>query len=180
MLTLIIPKNDELFDEEKQEFITRKEKSLTLEHSLVSISKWESRWMIPFLSNTPKTEEQALDYTRCMIVTKNIDPDIIHQLSNDDLIKIKDYIKSTMSATTVKKNTGKVNKDVVTSEILYYQMVAHNIPFECERWHLNRLLMLITVCNEKNAPAKKSSKHDTATRNKSINSARRKSMGTKG
>lgn len=180
MLTIIIPKNDELFDEIKQEFISGKEKTLMLEHSLVSISKWESRWLIPFLSDKEKTEEQALDYTRCMIVTPNVDPDIMHQLSDDNLIDIKDYIRHAMSATTAKKSTKKASLDVVTSEVIYYWMVAHNIPFICERWHLNRLLMLIAVCNDKNAAPKKTSKNEAAMRNRSLNASRRKSMGTKG
>lgn len=180
MLQITIP-STELWDEQKEEFVYTKEKTLQLEHSLVSISKWESKWNKSFLSSKEKTTEEIIDYIRCMTITQNVDPEIYTRLSNRTIQQIYDYINAPMTA-TVFSDTGRKggNRDVITSELIYYWMIALNIPFECQKWHLNRLLTLIRVCEIKNAPPKKMSKRETMSRNAALNAARRKKYNTKG
>ena len=183
MLRITIPAT-ELWDENKEEFITIKEQTLQLEHSLVSLSKWESKWCKPFLSKDIKTEEETLDYIRCMTITQNVDPDVYNFIPNNIREEIKEYIEAPMTATWFNddKNNkgGKGNSEQITSELVYYWMIAQNIPFECEKWHLNRLLTLIKVCNVKNQPPKKMSKKALMSRNAALNAARRKQLNTKG
>lgn len=183
MLRITIPAT-ELWDENKEEFITIKERTLQLEHSLVSLSKWESKWCKPFLSKDIKTEEETLDYIRCMTITQNVDPDVYNFIPNNIREEIKEYIEAPMTATWFNddKNSkgGKGNSEQITSELVYYWMIAQNIPFECEKWHLNRLLTLIKVCNVKNQPPKKMSKKALMSRNAALNAARRKQLNTKG
>lgn len=180
MLQITIP-STELWDEQKEEFVYTKEKTLQLEHSLVSISKWESKWNKSFLSSKEKTTEEIIDYIRCMTITQNVDPEIYTRLPNQTIQQIYDYINAPMTA-TVFSDTGRKggNRDVITSELIYYWMIALNIPFECQKWHLNRLLTLIRVCEIKNAPPKKMSKRETMSRNAALNAARRKKYNTKG
>lgn len=180
MLQLTIPAT-ELWDEEKQEFIQTKEHTLQLEHSLVSLSKWESKWNKAFLGRQPKTVEETLDYIRCMTLTKNVDSEIYKSITNDNIQMINKYIELPMTATTFleEKNNGR-SSETVTSELIYYWMISLNIPFECQKWHLNRLLTLIRVCNVKNAPPKKRSKRELMSRNAALNAARRKKFNTTG
>lgn len=180
MLQITIP-STELWDEQKEEFVYTKEKTLQLEHSLVSISKWESKWNKSFLSSKEKTTEEIIDYIRCMTITQNVDPEVYTRLPNRTIQEIYDYINAPMTA-TVFSDTGRKggNRDVITSELIYYWMIALNIPFECQKWHLNRLLTLIRVCEIKNAPPKKMSKRETMSRNAALNAARRKKYNTKG
>lgn len=180
MLQITIP-STEFWDEQKEEFVYTKEKTLQLEHSLVSISKWESKWNKSFLSSKEKTTEEIIDYIRCMTITQNVDPEIYTRLSNRTIQQIYDYINAPMTA-TVFSDTGRKggNRDIITSELIYYWMIALNIPFECQKWHLNRLLTLIRVCEIKNAPPKKMSKRETMSRNAALNAARRKKYNTKG
>lgn len=180
MLQITIP-STELWDEQKEEFVYTKEKTLQLEHSLVSISKWESKWNKSFLSSKEKTTEEIIDYIRCMTITQNVDPEVYARLPNRTIQQIYDYINAPMTA-TVFSDTGRKggNRDVITSELIYYWMIALNIPFECQKWHLNRLLTLIRVCEIKNAPPKKMSKRETMSRNAALNAARRKKYNTKG
>ena len=180
MLQLTIPAT-ELWDEEKQEFIQTKEQTLQLEHSLVSLSKWESKWNKAFLGRQPKTVEETLDYIRCMTLTKNVDSEIYKLITNDNIQMINKYIELPMTATTFleEKNNGRSN-ETVTSELIYYWMISLNIPFECQKWHLNRLLTLIRVCNVKNTPPKKRSKRELMSRNAALNAARRKKFNTTG
>ena len=146
----------ELWDEEKQEFIIIKGQTLQLEHSLVSISKWESKWHKPFLSKNEKTPEETIHYIKCMTLTQNVNPDLYNYLSQDNFKEINDYIDNPMTATTFsKKSPGKPNREQITSELIYYWMIALNIPVEFQKWHLNRLLTLVEVCNVKKAPPKK-------------------------
>ena len=185
MLQITIPAAiREDFDEEKNEFIytpITKEQTLQLEHSLVSLSKWESKWCKAFLSKTPKTDEETLDYIRCMTLTQHVNPDIYNYLSRENIEAINRYIESPMTATYFSEDkNSKGSREVVTSELIYYWMIALNIPFECQKWHLNRLLTLIRVCNVKNAPPKKMSKRDIMSRNAQLNAARRKQLNTKG
>lgn len=180
MLQLIIP-GSEYWDEEKEEFVYSKSYVLNLEHSLVSISKWESRWHKPFLAKADKTSEETLDYIKCMTITQNVDPEAYNHLTSSNVEQINSYIESPMTATTFRedKNAPK-NREIITSEIIYYWMIVHNIPFECQKWHLNRLLTLIRVCNIKNQPQKKRSKKEILASNAAINAARRKELNTSG
>lgn len=179
MLTITIPAQ-EFFNEATQEFITTKEYTLQLEHSLVSLSKWESKWNVPFLSKNQKTIEQTLDYIKCMTISQNIPPEVYNYLTNKNIQDINDYIESAMTATTFPENGNKNNREIVTSELIYYWMISLNVPMECQKWHLNRLLTLIRVCNVKNAPPKKMSSRDIMTRNAALNAARRKKFNSKG
>ena len=181
MLKIVIPDN-EVWDEANRIFITVKSQTLKLEHSLVSLSKWESKWCKPFLTKEEKTPEQELDYIRFMTLNTDIDPMVYYFLTNSDKKAISDYINSPMTATTINSQENKTgrSKEQVTAELIYYWMIALNIPFECQKWHLNRLLTLISVCNIKNAPPKKRSKADIMRRNAALNAARRKRLNTKG
>lgn len=181
MLTITIPATEE-FDEAKGEFIYAKEQTLQLEHSLLSISKWESKWCKPFLSKHDKTPEEVIDYIKCMTLNPSVDESVYRCLSQSNLNKINDYIGSPMSATYFSEDkNSKSNREIITSELIYYWMIALQIPFDpCQKWHLNRLLTLIRVCNIKNAPPKKMSKRDIMSRNASLNAARRKQLNTKG
>ena len=181
MLTITIPAV-EGFDEEKQEFVNlTKEQTLQLEHSLVSLSKWESKWCKPFLTNKPKTLEETIDYIKCMTITQNVNPDVYKYLSRDNISKIEAYIDAPMTATTFYSDSqdGR-GKETITSELIYYWMISLNVPMECQKWHLNRLLTLIRVCNVKNSPPKKMAKGDIMRRNAALNAARRKQLNSKG
>lgn len=180
MLTITIPER-ELWDEERAEFVSVKEQTLQLEHSLVSLSKWESKWKKPFLTKEDKTPEETIDYIRCMTLTPNVKPEVYKCLTHDNVTKINNYISDPMTATTINMHgLSKGGKEIVTSELVYYWMVALNIPFECQKWHLNRLITLIQVCNVKNTPPKKMSKRDIMSRNAALNAARRKKYNSKG
>lgn len=180
MLTITVPFS-EYWDDNKQEFIEIKGGTLKLEHSLVSISKWESKWCKSFLNTKEKTDEETMDYIRCMTLTQNVDPDIYYQLSLQNIEDIKNYINAPMTA-TVFSDTGdkSVNREVVTAELIYYWMIAYNIPFECQKWHINRLLTLVRVCGVKNNPPKKMAKGELMRRNAALNAARRRQLNTKG
>ncbi len=180
MLEITIPAS-ELWDEVHQQFFTFKGQKLCLEHSLVSLSKWESKWQKPFLGTAEKTTEEAIDYIRCMTITQNVDPIAYMFLTKENIKAINDYIEQPMTATTFNEPNKRPNREIVTAEIIYYWMVAHRIPFECQKWHLNRLLTLIKVCNIKNdTNPKKMSKREILSRNHALNEARRARMNTKG
>ena len=180
MLKITIPAF-EGWDEERQEFVDFKEQKLQLEHSLVSLSKWESKWCKPFLTNDAKTSEETIDYIRCMTLTQNVDPDIYMRLTNENIKQINDYISAPMTATWFSDDSkGSRSREQITSELIYYWMIALTIPFECQKWHLNRLLTLIKVCNVKNAPPKKLSQNEIMSRNRALNEARRKALKSKG
>ena len=181
MLEITIPAT-ELWDEINEEFIATKEQTLRLEHSLVSLSKWESKWCKPFLSKTNKTDEEMLDYVRCMTLTQNVHDEVYRCLTDDNIRKIYEYIDAPMTATWFNDDKTKkgTSREQTTSELIYYWMIAFNIPFECQKWHLNRLLTLIRVCNIKHQPPKKMSKRDIMSRNAALNAARRNKLHTKG
>lgn len=179
MLKITIP-GKEMFNEKTQEFLETKSYTIQLEHSLVSISKWESKWNKPFLSKQEKTVEETIDYIRCMTITQNIDPIVYNGLSEDNIKAINKYIDAPMTATTFPNGTGKINNEVITSELIYYWMTSMHIPMECQRWHLNRLLTLIRVCDVKNNPPKKMSRRELIQRNASLNAARRAKFNSKG
>lgn len=178
----------ERYDEEKNEFYTVKGADLQLEHSLISLSKWEAKWKKPFLDDKiEKTAEEMLDYILCMNMTQNVDPSVITSLTKEQIREINDYINDKKTATWFSeesdrefKRFGGRNGTTITSEVLYYMMVACQIPFECQKWHLSRLITLIRVYQEKNKEPKKMSKSEILARNKRLNDARRKALGTKG
>lgn len=179
MLQITIP-DGELFDDVSQRIIRVKGRELQLEHSLVSISKWESKWKKPFLGPKPKTRAETIDYIRCMTITQNVDPLVYQCVSNANIMRVNEYIDDPMSATTFKKKPSKGGSSAITSEIIYYWMISLEIPMECQKWHLNRLLTLIRVCDEKSQPGKKMSKKDVMAQYRSLNAARRRSSGTRG
>ena len=179
MLKITIPEM-EFYDEDNNEFIIFNEQVLQLEHSLVSISKWESKWHIPFLDGKDKTLEQIIDYVRCMTITQNVKPEVYNRLTEDNLKAINDYIENPMTATTFSDINQRPSREIITSEIIYYWMVSFNIPFECQKWHLNKLLTLIKVCNIKNSPPKKMSRQEILSRNRALNEARKKNLNTRG
>lgn len=180
MLQITIPAA-EYYDEAKQEFIYKKEQTLQLEHSLVSLAKWESKWKKAFLSNRDKTYEETLDYIKCMTITQNVNPEVYYRLTNKNLQQINDYISDPMTATYFSEDsTSKKSRETVTAELVYYWMITLNIPPEYQKWHLNRLLALIRVCEMKNSPPKKMSKREIMNRNAALNAARRKRLNTRG
>ena len=180
MLTITIPATEE-FDEIRGEFLYTKEQTLQLEHSLISISKWESKWCKPFLGKQDKTHEEVIDYIKCMTLNNNVSDRVYACLTQDNLTAINNYIGAPMTATTFSDSkNSKANREIVTAELIYYWMIALQIPFECQKWHLNRLLTLIRVCNVKNAPPKKMGKRATTSHYAQLNAARRQQLNTRG
>lgn len=184
MLTITIPET-EYWNETAQRFQYSKPQKLVLEHSLVSLSKWEAKWQKPFMSKKGKTQEELIDYIRCMTITQNVDESVYKNLTchSEVLETIIDYIKNPMTATTftsAQERRGMGGRQVVTAEIIYYWMIQNNIPIEFQKWHLNRLMTLIKVCNVKNGPKKKMPKNSIYKQNRSLNAQRRARMGTRG
>lgn len=175
MLTVTIP-DYEGFDQTKQEFITVKGTTLQLEHSLISLKKWEQKWHVPFLQQD-KTHEQLIDYIRCMTINPGIDPKVYYIIPNEIMKQITDYINDPMTATWFNDNNTigaqKNAKEVVTAEIIYYWMITLNVPVEFQKWHLSQLLTLIRVINVKNTPAKKMNQKEWASQRAALNAARR-------
>lgn len=183
MLRIVVPAC-EFYDESTEEFIEVKEQTLLMEHSLISISKWEAKWQKPYLSKDKKTAAEIYDYFRCMTVNPNqVDPRVYQMLTKENMDDIAAYIENPMTATTITQNqkVPGARQPVMTSELIYYYMIAQNIPVEFEKWHINRLLTLIKVCAIKNDPnPKKMSRASIAKQNKALNAARRKRLGTRG
>ena len=181
MLRIEIPINPEGWDEKRQEFVKPKTQILQLEHCLVSLSKWESKWCKPFFSNEEKSYEEVLDYIKCMTITQNVDPEVYNHLTESNITDINNYINAPMTATTFTNDKGHGNnREIITSELVYYWMIALNIPVEFQKWHINRLLTLIRVCEIKNSPQKKMSKNEIMSRNAALNEARRKKLNSRG
>lgn len=183
MLKITIP-STELYDEINDEFIEIRGQDLQLEHSLVSISKWESKWKKPFLdSSQERTNEEMIDYIRCMTLTQNVSPQVYFGLTPKIVAEINEYINDPMTATWFSKDKdrrGPPSREKITSELIYYWMISLQIPMECQKWHLNRLLTLIRVCNIKNTPTTPMSKKALAQRNTALNAARRQQLNSKG
>ena len=177
MLKITIPPR-ELYDNSKAEFIQFKGVELSLEHSLISISKWEAKWHKPYLDPVPshtKSAEEFIDYIKCMTLTPNVDPLAYTALTMDNYKEIAEYIKDPMTATWFTKQEGSApSMRVITSEVIYGWMVGLQIPFECQKWHLNRLLTLIRVCGENNSKEQKMSKSEAMAQHRRLNAARRK------
>ena len=182
MLKIFIDKK-ELFDNNKQEFIYIDKTELLLEHSLISISKWESKWKKPFLSKNKKddkTSEEIIDYIRCMSLKDDIDDNVYNYLTDNNISAINEYIKDNMTATSFTNiDTFGEKNSIITSELIYYWMISYNIPIECEKWHINRLLTLIRIFSIKNATPKKMSKREIINRNAALNAARKIQLNTK-
>lgn len=181
MLEIVVPER-EMWDPVKEEFFMIKEQPLMLEHSLISLSKWESKWHKNFIGNDKKTPEEIRDYIRCMTLNKPNDDTVYLGLTEKNISDIADYITDSATATWFsdhKKMSSKRQKEVITSELIYYAMISYNIPHEFEKWHLNRLLTLIRICEEKNNP-KKMSKKEILNNNKLLNAKRRAAMRSKG
>ena len=187
MLDLVIT-SKEFYDEETNSFFVpdciKKDVHLRLEHSLVSISKWESKWKKPFLTREQKTYDEIIDYIKCMTLTQNVNPDVYLYLSQENVKAVNDYIEDPMSATTFNERLQRVRRtnEQTTSELIYYWMIALEVPMECQKWHLNRLLNLIRICNIKNdtSSSRKMSQREIMTRNKELNAARRAKYKTNG
>lgn len=173
--------NEEYFDEESSEFKAIGGYTLELEHSLVSLSKWESIFEKPFLGGTQLSVEELEAYIECMILTPEFPPGVVAEMQPDHIEQIYKYIEKSHTATkfgAMPKN--KIQNEVITSELIYYWLVAFQIPFECETWHLNRLFALIQICNSKSQPPKKLSKAEHARRAHEINERRKRELGTSG
>lgn len=173
MLEITIPET-ELWDERNETFVTVKQHTLRLEHSLVSISKWEQKWCKSYFSRKEKTKEEIIDYIRCMTITQNVDPYIYYCLTRENEEQIKNYIDAPMTAVTFPNEKKGGSRDIITAEIIYYWMISLGIPFECRKWHLNSLIALIKVCNIKNQPPKKMNRRELASHHRAVNAARRK------
>lgn len=181
MLQLVVPLTPEYWDEEKEVFVEPKTTVLQLEHSLISLSKWEAKWCKAFLSKKEPTEKEILDYIKCMVITPNVKPEVYDHLTKDNIDAIVKYINAPMTATTVRdSNQSKINNEIVTSELIYHWMIELQIPFECQKWHLNRLITLIKVRVAKTTKPKPMSKAEIMRNNAALNAARRKQLNSKG
>ena len=179
-ITVTIPERD-FYDPRVGRFRVTRKTVVTLEHSLISISKWESKWHKPYLSKEPKTEEESIDYLRCMCITQNVDPNVFYAIDAKIAKEISDYIANPMTATTIRRHEQKPSREIVTSELIYYWMTQFGIPFDpCEKWHFNRLMMLIEVAGIKNSPPKKMGKKDMLSQRSALNAQRRARYNTRG
>lgn len=180
MLVLKIPEQ-EYFNQATNEFTSCKACTLKLEHSLVSISKWETKWKKPFLTDKEMTAAEFLDYIRCMTINQDVPDEVYQLIGHENLKKIQEYIMDPATATTVydRRKTKAGKPEVPTSELIYYWMVSNGIPFECEKWRLNRLITLIKICNAKGNP-QQMSKAEIFAMNSMLNNSRRSASGSKG
>ena len=178
-ITIHIPER-EAWDPVNECFEKIKDQTIVLEHSLLSISKWEAKWKKSYLSSRDKTPEEILDYIKCMTLSKGVDEKAYYSITKDDIIRIQKYIEDPMTATTFKDDRRPPSRKKVTNEEIYYQMVELGIPFSCEKWHLNRLLTLIRVCSVMSQPSRKMNKAQTAKQNASLNALRRRRTGSMG
>lgn len=182
MLTLEFA-GTEVFNEETNEFLVEDPVTISLEHSLVSLSKWESEFQIPFITDDKKTEEQTIAYVRAMMLADDYPIDLTRRLTSSHIEQVSTYIENQMTATRISempKQSGPRSSEFITAELIYYWMVALTIPFECERWHLNKLLTLVKVTNLKNQPPKKMPRKEAMSRQAALNASRKAQLGTSG
>jgi hypothetical protein len=183
MLKILVPMSEEYWDDQKEEFVDPDMFTLELEHSLASLSKWESKWEKPFLGKEDKTTEETLWYIRAMVLTPNVPEKVYENLTPGNVSQINAYIDAKMTATWFNESRGPQQRstgEVLTAEIIYYLMFTYRIPLECENWHLNRLVTLIRVFNNKNAPSKKMNRRDAGQRQRELNAQRRSQLNTRG
>lgn len=180
MLILAVP-GREVYNEETNEFLQVPDAELHLEHSLLSVFRWEAIWKKPFLDrNKKKTTEELISYVECMCLDKKVNSAVFYNLGKEHWDAIAKYIDDEQTATWFSKSSGASNRETLTAELIYYYMTAYNIPFECQKWHLSRLLVLLRICGIKNSPEKKMSTSNILSQNAKLNAARRKAMHTKG
>ena len=182
MLSLLVP-GGEFWNETTEEFIYGKPQTLSLEHSLVSLSKWESKWNKPFLTKQDRKRKETIDYIRCMTLTQNVDPGVYDRISAAQIAEVNRYMNLPMTAAVfnIRDKQKKPYTEFVTAETIYYWMILYGIPFDpCQKWHLNRLFALIRFCSIKNSPGKKMSQKEILSSNAEINAARRKKYRTTG
>lgn len=181
MLTLTIPGIELGFNDATSEFVYSEETVIELEHSLISVSKWESIWEKPFLSSSNHTSEQIYSYIEAMTLTPDVPPEVYQRLTTQHFEQINAYIDAKMTATWFsEEGNNRRSREIVTAEIIYFWMVANKIPKDCENWHLNRLITLVKVISQKNSPPKKMSQAEIAKRNRMINEKRLAEMQTSG
>lgn len=179
-LTIEIP-SSETFDQRNGRFISIKGRTLKFEHSLLSISKWESKWHKSFFLKEAKTEEESIDYIRCMCLSNDVDPATFHNLNFSIQKKIVDYIADPMTGTKLKKINHPSSGELLTSELVYFWMTNFNIPFDpCQKWHFNRLMTLIEIASRKNTPSKKVDKREAARERAALNAQRRAKFRSRG
>lgn len=178
----IVVESAEFYQPSINKFITIPECTLTLEHSLISIAKWESKWKTPYFNDKPKSMKQHLDYIRCMTIGNVKEPHVYEALTPENLKQIQDYMEDPMTATTFtnRQKQQKGRSETLTAELLYARMCTYGIPFECQKWHINKLLTLIKVCDLQNSPRDKMSKKETSMYNAEQNAARRAKYNTRG
>lgn len=164
-----------MFDEDTFEFKQFKDTTLKLEHSLVSVSKWEEEYKKPFLTEQSKTRDETLFYIKCMTINNNVDKEIYNLITDEDILKVNDYIAEQRTATWFNDsgNEHDISGEQTTSELIYYWMLVYKIPQEYQKWHLSRLMTLIKICNIKNSPSKKMSENETLQMYKELNKQRR-------
>ena len=179
MLEIVVPER-EFFDDNMQEFISTREAKLRLEHSLVSISKWESIYKKPFLTKDEKTVGEFIEYIKCMTITQNVDPNVYYALTSENINQVAEYIEESFTATWFREQKTAPSRQIITSELIYYWMVAYNIPWEAQKWNFSRLMTLIRICNIKSQPDKKMSKGDALAQQRALNAARRAKSGSRG
>lgn len=181
MLQIEVP-SSERYDEANNEFITIEAQTLQLEHSLVSLSKWESKWRKSFMEKFKKSShEEVVDYIKCMTLTENVNPNVYDGLTQQNIDDIVAYINDPMTATTIRERaSSRGGREIVTAELIYFWMLDNNIPFECRYWHLNQLLTLVRVCNAKRHPPKAPGKREMAAERAALNAARLKQFNTTG
>lgn len=182
-MLVITVNGEELYDERIQEFVSTEDVVLRLEHSLVSLSKWESKFCKPFLGPEKKSREEVLEYIKAMVVGEDIPDEVFSRLGHKNIEKINEYISAENSATTfveTPQQKARGRSEIITAELIYFWMISYTVPMECENWHLNRLFALLKVCNIKNSKEKPMSAHEVAKRNRDINAQRREKLGTSG
>lgn len=180
MLRLLVL-GDECYNEEKNEFFTEGDFVLELEHSLISISKWESRFNKPFLGSKDKTIEETYGYIEAMVISENPPENFVKKLSDDNIKKVNEYIDSNQSGTTFfDESIKKGREEIISAELIYYWLVAYQIPFEVQHWHLSRLFALIRICGIKNSKPKKMSRREADAQRRSLNQQRRAALNTTG